>query len=173
MDINVAKEIFSLGNMITAIPLLFLGMWYFEKKFSKLEIKHDEEMANLRNEHIEIIKSLKTEHQDSLKAQRDAHAQEREKFFSRLNDTLSNLIKEIQISNDVRSQISHDIDEMKIYQSEIRRAIEFFKQEQSTIKATLMHNGEILSALLQCDLNGKGARHELKRELEAFMKEEM
>lgn len=166
MEIETIKGLMSIGETISVIGILLVIVWWFERRTTRFEKKHDDEMTELRKEHLDIIKGLKDDHQSSLKAQREAHLFEKTEFFNKLNETLVNLAKEIQISNEVRSQISHDIDEMKAYQNEIRREIEFFKQEQNTIKTTLLHNSEILSALLQCDLNGKGVRHEFKRELE-------
>lgn len=166
MEIESIKGLMSIGETISVIGILLVIVWWFERRTTRFEKKHDEEMMELRKEHLDIIKSLKNEHQENLKAQREAHLHEKTEFFNKLNTTLTNLAREIQISNEVRSQISHDIDEMKIYQSEIRRAIEYFKAEQDIIKTTLLHNGEVLSALLKCDLNNKGGKHELKREFE-------
>ncbi len=166
METTILKDLFNLTEMLS-VPAILVGIvWWLERRFSKLELKHDTEMKELKDEHTQIMKALHEEHKNALKAQREAHLHEKTEFFGGLNKTLSELIKELQISNEVRNKISFDMAEIKAYQHEMRETVSIFSSNINELRTLLNTNSEKLSLILKCDLSDDGGKNELKREFE-------
>lgn len=152
------------GETLSVVTILIVAIFLGIKAFVKVWNKHDEDMKTLKNEYITILQNMKNEHakiletqnkenKENMEAQRKAHMHEKSEFFGSLNETLSQLIKELQISNEVRNKISFDLNEVKSYQGEVRQAITHFNSELEVIKGILFANGDKLSVILKCDMN--------------------